>query len=250
MNTILKILSSITEKIADIACVEFCDGKYHWANVDEVKIFDGDNKLFYERDRSGRVWMYEYSGHKIVASTKEYPSTITNVFSADNQRKIYVSEDTDGEVTQETWYEYNEQNKLVRTKKYSAGWTFVDYEYNQNGVLEKTIETHDINESIQEIFYNEKGLMTEVFDRIVTDKSIYFVTEEYKYDDANNLISYLFEGRTRTTYEYDNENNKIREKHHDGSEVLFKTVSKKKDGLTIKKVYTTYRHPGKEDCNT
>ena len=262
MNTILKILSSITEKIAYKAYVEFCDGKYHWADVaTEIKGFDSDNRLVYEREVSGRVWNYKYSGHKIVATAKEssFTTTITNVFSDDNQRKIYVSEDTDGEVEQETWYEYNEQNQLVRTKTiniynaHSSAWTFVDYEYNQNGILKKTIETSEKDgkkdESNEVIFYNEKGLMTRVDDYVVTDKSSHFITMEYKYDDANNPISDLVDGRIVTTYEYDNENNKIREKNYDGSEVLFKTVSKKKGNLTIKKVYT-YRHPGKEDGNT
>lgn len=69
--------------------------------------------------------------------------TITTIYSDDGLRIIYKSEDIDGEVEQETWYEYNEQNKLVKTKTinmynaHSSICTFVDYEYNQNGYLEK-----------------------------------------------------------------------------------------------------------------
>lgn len=258
LNIILKILSCITEKIAYKAYVDFCDGQYHWASVEtEVKEFDSENKLVYEKEVSGRIWKYKYSGHKVVArdNGSSFVTTITNVFSVDNQRKIYTSEDRNGDVNEETWYEYNEQNKLIKTKTidiysaHSSAWTFVDYEYNQNGILEKTTESYETNgkknEGDKTTFYNEKGLMTRLDEYIVTDKYTEYISTEFKYDDANNLISDLVERKILTTYEYDNENNKIRERHYDGSEVLFKTVSKKKGNLYIKKVYT-YRHLGKK----
>ena len=259
MNIILKILSCITEKIAYKAYVDFCDGQYHWADVEtEIKGFDSDNRLVYEREVSGRVWKYKYSGHKVVAehNGSSHVTTITNVFSDDNQRKIYTSEDTDGDINEETWYEYNEQNKLIKTKTidiysaHSSAWTFVDYEYNQNGILKKTIETSETNgkkdEGYKKTFYNEKGLMASFEEHIVTDRYTDHLITVFEYDDANNLISdWIGPPKVLTTYEYDKENNKIREKHYDGSEVLFKTVSKKKGNLYIKKVYI-YHHPEKK----
>lgn len=256
LNIIFKILSSITEKIARKAYVEFCDGKCHWADVlTEIKGFDAENRLVYKKNIAG-VWKYNHTGHKLIASSKDVGvTTITTIYSDDGQRTIYESEDYDGSVQQETWFEYNAQNKLIKKKTvnmynaHSSAWTFVDYEYNQNGVLEKTIETSEKDgkkdEGYIKTFYNEKGLEIRSDEYMVDPLN--FFTYKFKYDNADNLISYSISsmGTSTITYQYDSQNNCIREKHDDGQEILYKTVVEKKGNLVIKKKYT-YRCPEKK----
>lgn len=255
LNFFLKILSAIAEKFTQKAYVEFCDGKYHWAYVrTEVKRFDAENRLVYKKDGTG-VWKYNHSGHKLVASSKDIGvNTITKIYSDDGQRIIYESKDFDGKVDEETWYEYDAQNKLIKKKTvnmynaHSSAWTFVDYEYNQNGVLEKTIETSEKDgkkdNGYIKTFYNEKGLEIRSDEYMVDPLN--FFTYKFKYDNADNLISYSISsmGTSTITYQYDSQNNCIREKHDDGQEILYKTVVDKKNNLTIKKTYT-YHCPQK-----
>lgn len=251
LNFFLKILSAIAEKFTQKAYVEFCDGKYHWAYVrTEVKRFDAENRLVYKKDGTG-VWKYNHSGHKLVASSKDVGvTTITTIYSDDGQRTIYESEDFDGSVQQETWFEYNAQNKLVKKKTlniystHSSAWTFVDYEYNQNGFLEKTVETSEKDgkkdKGYTRIFYNEKGLEIRRDDYVVLEYGSYYFTTKSEYDDANNLISSSISsmGTLTITYQYDSQNNCIRRKYDDGKEALYKTVVEKKGNLVIKKEYT------------
>lgn len=256
MNIIFKILSSITEIIANKAYVDFCDKKYHWANIlTEIKGFDAENRLIYKNDITG-TWEYTHSGHKLIASSKDV--RVTTIYSDDGQRTIYESEDFDGDVHQETWFEYNAQNKLVKKKTViihstlCSEWTIVDYEYNQNGALIKTIETSKSDGQEDEGYiepfyivdyeYNQNGVLEKTIETIERDgkKDEGYIQTFYNekglktsLEDFMDAPRYFF----LMKYEYDSQNNCIREKFDNGQETLYKTVVEKKGNFVIKKVY-------------
>ena len=241
------------EKVAKKAYVEFCDGKYHWAVLSELRIFDVQNKLIYKWEKDGPTWKYEYSGHRDIAyyDSSVGRVTTTKIYS-DDYRIIYESEEDSCEIREETWYEYNEQNKLIKKKivgmcdSQPYFWTYVDYQYNKDGVLEKIVETvKDLKKKTESIekekFFNERGLLIREIE--INEEYGDFVNL-YEYDEADNLVSdtLINLGSIKTTYKYDDSNNMICRKHYDGSEDFYKTISEKKGNLTIKKVYM-YKAP-------
>jgi len=87
-NFFLKLLSNIDEKYGGRKLyVKFCDGKYHWARLEEKSVYDATGRLIQEQTYTSAPYKYEYEAHLVKGYYLPlFPDKQTKLYSEDSKK--------------------------------------------------------------------------------------------------------------------------------------------------------------------
>lgn len=166
-------------------------------------------------------YTYDEFGNELTVETRAEDGTLTSSSSKEYDengylvKMIYVNEDGESITT----YENNENGDVIKSVSDSQIRT---YEYDENGTLRKSAYYNEFGEIYILIVYNEQG--DEIFEKYVISEELALETTfTNEYGDNGNLIKVIKKssdgtGSTEeiTEYEYDTDNNRIKEITNEG----------------------------------
>lgn len=163
----------------------------------EVEVqMDAANYVILRSDNGHETGIYEYKdGLKSKVSyynneTKELERYVTFVYDGDGNLTEYTEWTEDGELEDQSLYEYKDGMLYRETSLYGVGkvWAIYEYHYDENGVLDERYvldeEDYEVNLTLR-YFYDENGhlLRHECYD----GEDMSFRTE-FTCDDMGNVI--------------------------------------------------------------
>ena len=252
-NLLLRMLSYINEKYGGRELyVKFCDGKYHWARLEERNVYDATGKLIQEQTYTSIPYKYEYEGHLIKGYYLNLPQNKqTKLYSEDSKKILYLARYEDGTLCEESWPIYNEQQNPLKICWEKEAIFFT---YNENGILSQSKVYGPWACDAQ----YENGLMVS----FNFDFGSGYCFTEYEYDTKKRIISekiiihnYYDQDESENInlckrYEYDDEDNLIRANRSDGEIELYRTIFDYENGNRIKKICRFIKSKSKKKKKT
>lgn len=230
---ILKLLSNIND--GRILYVKFCDGKYHWARLEEKSVYGATGRLIQEQTYTSVPYKYEYEAHLVKGYYLPFPlDKQIKLYSEDSKKILHMARYENDRLCEESWPIYNKQQNLLKIR-----WEREDivYTYNENGDLSR-YNVHGPWEC--EVLYDNGLMVSYRF-----DSASGCCTTEYEYDTKKRIISekiviHSYDDSENInlckTYEYDEDDNLIRANRSDGGVELYRTIFEYKNGNKVKKI--------------
>lgn len=183
-----------------------------------------------KRNDGIEVWVYNQKGQLTEFNTNSdgdsiFESTVTYQYNSNGNIEQIVERDpsnTSYFSNATNTYTYNDQNQLEKIKT---------DEYNDGSINEITdLTSNTSNYLTKASIYNIKADSNE-------SRELYR-TYEFAYNDQGNVLKTITDGADSTSYEYNNQNNIVREVITSGSSVIDRKVSYNRAGLATSFIAT------------
>lgn len=207
-------------------------------NRSEKFTYDNQGRLIRREQTRGldkrndgiEVWVYNQKGQLTEFNTNSdgdsiFESTVTYQYNSNGNIEQIVERDpsnTSYFSNATNTYTYNDQNQLEKIKT---------DEYNDGSINEITdLTSNTSNYLTKASIYNIKADSNE-------SRELYR-TYEFAYNDQGNVLKTITDGADSTSYEYNNQNNIVREVITSGSSVIDRKVSYNRAGLATSFIAT------------